>query len=138
MAELVRLGPTSSDQLAVLNQALIQEEGSDTRLSLDELSQRMRGWLAGYYQVVAAKDSNRLLGYCLFAVETNRVYVRQLYVVESARLSGYGKALLAWVEANTPEQLPLHLKVLSGNHRVLGFYQKLGYQIHAHELRKRT
>ncbi|MDB2448743.1 GNAT family N-acetyltransferase [bacterium] len=132
------VGVSFAAQLAPLNQALIAEEGSDTQMSLEELTQRLQRWLTANYQCVAVKQDDRLLGYCLFSVETLRVYVRQLYVVEQARLSGYGRALLAWVEANTPKQLPLHLKVLSGNQRVLGFYQKIGYQLYAHELRKRT
>lgn len=138
MVELTLVGAQYASKLAILNQALIIEEGGDTDLSFDGLTQRMRHWLTGDYQAVVAQMGEQLVGYCLFIVETNRVYVRQLYVVENQRRAGHGRALLDWVEANTPEQLPLHLKVLVGNDRVLGFYHKLGYHTHAHELRKRT
>lgn len=138
MIELTLVGTKAAATLARLNQALIAEEGSDTPLSIDALTHRMQHWLTGDYQAVAATKGERIIGYCLFAVESNRVYVRQLYVLESERRAGYGRALLDWVAANTPEHLALHLKVLAGNHRVLGFYKKLGYQLHAHELRKRS
>jgi len=80
VVNLVCLGADRAELLAPLNRALIQEEGSATALSIEQLAQRLRTWLKGDYQCWAVMEAQSCLGYCLFAEEAERIYVRQLYV----------------------------------------------------------
>lgn len=136
MVEITTVDSRYADRLAPLNRALIAEEGSTTLLDLVQLAQRMRHWLEADYQCLAVFDNERLVGYCLFALEPDRNYVRQLYVVPDRRRCGYGRQLLERVEAMATPGKPMHLDVLANNDRVLGFYQKLGYVPFVYELRK--
>lgn len=136
MIEIITVDASYATELALLNQMLIAEEGSTTLLNLLQLAQRMQQWLAGDYQCLAAFEGERMIGYCLFALQPDRNYVRQLYVVSDQRRHGLGRRLLEQVEAMATAGKPMHLEVLANNDRVLGFYQKLGYSPFVYELRK--
>ncbi|PTY36111.1 hypothetical protein BGP77_01985 [Saccharospirillum sp. MSK14-1] len=136
MVEITKVDGRYAERLAPLNQALIAEEGSTTLLNLVQLAQRLRHWLDCDYQCLAVFEGERLVGYCLFALEPDRNYIRQLYVVPDRRRCGYGRLLLERAETMATPGKPLHLEVLANNDRVLGFYQKLGYLSYVYELRK--
>ena len=136
MIEIITVDARYTTELALLNQMLIAEEGSTTLLNLVQLAHRMQQWLASDCQCLAAFEGERMIGYCLFALQPERNYVRQLYVVSDQRRHGYGRQLLERVEAMATPGKPMHLEVLAKNDRVLGFYQKLGYSPFVYELRK--
>ena len=52
--------------LAELNHQLIRDEGHRNKMSVHELEQRMRGWLATDYSAVIFEDGGEVVAHALF------------------------------------------------------------------------
>ena len=74
--------------LATLNRQLIHDEGHRNRMTLPELEARMAGWLAGEYRAVLFADGGEVVGYALYRLAPELVYLRQLLVREEHRRRG--------------------------------------------------
>src|SRR2546422_11143363 len=77
--------------LAGLNHQLIQDERHRNRMTVPELEQRMRDWLAGEYRAVIYEDGGEVVAYALFRERPEEVYLRQLFVVRHRRRKGLGR-----------------------------------------------
>jgi len=62
--------------LAELNHQLIQDEGHRNRMTLPELEQRMRCWLAGEYRAVIFEDGGDVVAYALYLEKPEEIYLR--------------------------------------------------------------
>jgi hypothetical protein len=82
------------DLLAELNHQLIHDEGHRNPMTVKELEQRMRNWLAGEYRAVVYEDSGEMIAYALFQEQPEQIYLRQLFVSEivEAKASGVGQS----------------------------------------------
>src|SRR6185503_3128358 len=77
--------------LADLNHQLIRDEGHRNRMTVPELEQRMKGWLASEYAAVLFEDGKELVAYALYREHPEDIYLRQLFVVRSRRRQGIGR-----------------------------------------------
>jgi len=84
---------TSDDSapLAELNYQLIRDEGHRNRMTVPELEQRMRGWLASEYAAVIFEDGKEVIAYALYREQPEEIYLRQLFVVRNRRRQGIGR-----------------------------------------------
>src|SRR5579871_3902467 len=86
---------TDADALAVMNHALIRDEGHRNRMTIDQLAQRMRGFFPAGYQGLIFEANDPPVGYALFKPEHDWVYLRQFYVRPEFRRRGIGRAAIA-------------------------------------------
>src|SRR5580658_1893714 len=77
--------------LAELNHQLIRDEGHRNAMTVPELEQRMRGWLAGEYRAVIFEEAGAWVGYALYREQPDEIYLRQLFVVRQRRSQGIGR-----------------------------------------------
>ena len=115
--------------LARLNKALIDDEGHRNRMSVDELAQRMSGWLkGGEYEAIVFERDDEPLGYALFRRGEDRVYLRQFFVCREHRRAGVGRAAIVWLRENAWREAPrIRLDVLVNNAAGIAFWRSVGF-----------
>ena len=114
--------------LAQLNHQLIQDEGHRNRMSVPELEQRMRGWLADEYTGIVFEDGGEVVAYALFREQGDEIYLRQLFVVRHRRRQGIGcGAVQILRSAIWPKTKRLTVDVLLTNKDAIAFWRAIGY-----------
>jgi GNAT superfamily N-acetyltransferase len=116
--------------LAHLNRQLIEDERHRNRMSLEKLEERMRAWLAGPYKAVLFDDANDgLVGYALFRIDPEVVYLRHLFILRHFRRKGHGTAAVRILkEVIWPKDKRLTVEVLAANEPALNFWRSVGYR----------
>jgi GNAT superfamily N-acetyltransferase len=115
--------------LAVLNHALIRDEGHRNLMSVAELTNRMAGWLAGEYRAVLFDESGQPIGYALFRRDSEHVYLRQFFVAPEHRRQGIGRAALNWLRANAWNVSDrVRVDVLIGNTTGIAFWRSVSFE----------
>jgi GNAT superfamily N-acetyltransferase len=114
--------------LAQLNRQLIDDEGHRNRMSVPELEQRMRGWLAGEYRGVIFEDGGEVVAYALFREQSDDIYLRQLFVVRERRRQGIGRRAVEILRSQVwPATKRLTVDVLVANGKAVAFWRSVGY-----------
>jgi ribosomal protein S18 acetylase RimI-like enzyme len=127
------------DQLADMNQRLIRDEGHRNSMTIDELTLRMRNWLAGEYQAVLFELDGKPAGYALFRHEVEHVYVRQFFVQPELRRQGIGRAAIEHLCIHFWQDRPrLRLDVLVGNAAAIAFWRSVGFEDYCLTLERKT
>jgi GNAT superfamily N-acetyltransferase len=115
--------------LALLNHALIRDEGHRNAMSVPELAARMARWLAGEYQAVVFEDAEQPVGYALFRRESEHVYLRQFFVAPEQRRRGVGRAAIGWLRQHAwGGDRRIRLDVLVGNAAGIAFWRAVGFR----------
>lgn len=60
--------------LALMNQRLIQDEGSRNPMTLSHLEDRMRGWLEGDWKADLVMTEGKVVGYLLYCYRTDEYF----------------------------------------------------------------
>jgi predicted acetyltransferase len=114
--------------LAEMNHQLIRDEGHRNRMTVAELEQRMRGWLAGEYRAVIYEDGGEVVAYALFREQPEEIYLRQLFIVRHRRSQGIGRRAVEILRSQVwPKSKRLTVDVLVSNKRGVAFWRKVGY-----------
>ncbi len=150
------VGSEAAGLLAEMNSSLIQAEGSDNPMTLEELRYRMNAFLMeeGYqaalfeYDGVAADEGTAadaaagkgaIVGYVLYRVEPAYTYVRQFYVSENMRGRGVGSEMFTRMrETEWSQAAEIQLDVLEGNRAALDFWEGHGFEPRARRMRLAT
>jgi len=122
---------TSDDSapLAELNYQLIRDEGHRNRMTVPELEQRMRGWLASEYAVVIFEDGKEVIAYALYREQPEEIYLRQLFVVRNRRRQGIGRQAFEILRSKVwPTNKRLTVEVLVQNEAAVAFWRVVGYK----------
>jgi ribosomal protein S18 acetylase RimI-like enzyme len=122
---------TSSDcaLLAELNHQLIRDEGHRNEMTVPELQQRMKGWLAADYTAVLFEDGNEAVAYALYREQPDEIYLRQLFVSGNRRRQGIGQKAMQILRSKIwPENKRLTVEVLVENPAAVAFWRKVGYK----------
>src|SRR6185436_6521865 len=115
--------------LAELNHQLIRDEGHRNPMTVAELEQRMRGWLAGEYRAVLFEDAAEVVAYALFREQPEEIYFRQLFVVRHRRSQGIGRRAVEILRTQVwPKTKCLTVDVLVINQRAIAFWREIGYK----------
>lgn len=77
-------------KLAVLNKQLIDDEKSDNPMTIDELENRMRGFLTTEYNAYFFIEDNQVIGYALVKNSSDPIYLRQFFIDRRYRKQKYG------------------------------------------------
>jgi GNAT superfamily N-acetyltransferase len=125
-------GDGDVERLAVLNHQLIRDEGHRNRMSIPELAERMRGWLAAGYAAAIFESEGETVAYALFRERPDEVYLRQLYVVRERRRQGIGRAAMEILRDQIwPTGKRLTVDVLVKNEPAVAFWHAVGYRDYA-------
>ena len=123
--------PATADDcpcLAELNHQLIRDEGHRNRMTVVELEQRMRGWLADEYRAVLFEDAGQVVAYALFREQPEEIYLRQLFVIRDRRSQGIGRRAVEILRSQVwPKTKRLTVDVLIANKRGVAFWRRIGY-----------
>jgi len=112
-----------------MNHQLIQDEGHRNKLTVSELEERMRGWLADEYRAIIYEDGGQLVAYALFREQPAEIYLRQLFVVRDRRRKGIGRRALEILRSQVwPKTKRLTVEVLAANTPAVAFWRAVGYQ----------
>ena len=114
-------------QLAVMNKHLIEDEKSNNPMSIEELEQRMQGFLSSDYKAYLFVEDESVLGYALVRHTSTPRYLRQFYIKREFRRQHYGKTafelLMKYIQADT-----IDIDVLPWNERGRLFWKSCGFE----------
>ena len=114
--------------LAAMNKHLIEDEAHPNPMTVDELAERMRGWLsAGEYIGYLGLLDGTPVAYCVYRDNETHYYMRQLYVERDVRRRRLGTILLDWMSEHVWSGKPVRLDVLAHNERAIRFYESYGF-----------
>jgi predicted acetyltransferase len=115
--------------LAELNHQLIRDEGHRNRMTVPELEQRMKDWLASEYTAVLFENSGEVVAYALYREQPKQIYLRQLFVARNRRRKGIGREAVKILRAKVwPKNKRLTVDVLVQNEAAVAFWQAIGYK----------
>src|SRR5664280_716507 len=118
--------------LAELNHELIRDEGHRNPMTVPELDQRMRSWLAGEYRAVFFEADGGIVAYALFREEPEEIYLRHLFVVRHKRRQGVGRKAVEILRSQIwPRNKRLTVEVLVANTDGVAFWRAVGYRDYA-------
>jgi GNAT superfamily N-acetyltransferase len=122
-----RASEADYEVLAAMNQQLIKDEGHRNPMSVAELEQRIKFWVAGDYRGVIFEEGHRPVGYALYREEPEYIYLRQFFIAEECRRQGHGRAAMAWLCSHVWPDRPVRVEALAGNAVGLAFWRSLGF-----------
>ena len=98
-------------------------------MTVPELEQRMRGWLASEYAAVIFEDGKEVVAYALYRDQAEEIYLRQLFVVRNRRKQGIGRRVVEILRSNFwPVNKRLTVDVLVQNAAAIAFWRAVGYK----------
>jgi len=116
-------------RLAELNHQLIHDEGHRNPMTVSELEQRMKGWLASGYRAVLFENDGEVVAYALYHERPEEIYLRQLFVVRHRRRRGIGRRAVEILRSQIwPEYKRRVVEVLARNTAAVTFWRAMGYQ----------
>ena len=125
--------PNDADPLAEMNAQLIRDEGSRNPMTVPKLAERMRGWLrSGEYRAVLFSRGSQAVAYALYREEPQGVHLRQLFVEQTQRHRGIGRAALEILRSSVwPPGTRVRVEVLATNPEGAAFWRSLGFSEYA-------
>ncbi len=115
--------------LAELNHQLIRDEGHRNRMTVAELEQRLKGWLASEYAAVLFEADGPVVAYALYREQAEEIYLRQLFVVRDRRRQGIGRTAFENLRTKIwPKDKRLTVDVLVTNTAAVAFWRAVGYK----------
>lgn len=115
--------------LAEWNLQLIQDEGHRNPMTVAELKERMRGWLADEYRAVVFERGEKPVAYALFREAESEICLRQLFVSRDHRRQGVGRGAVAILRNRVwPPTKRLTVEVLTGNAAAAAFWRSVGFR----------
>lgn len=117
-------------QLASWNRQLIEDEGHDNTMSLEELVARMRNWLTTEYQALIFEDpaAPAPVAYALLRDTPEWVHLRQFFVARDRRRRGIGARAIALLRDSVfPPDKPVIVEAMAWNHPALSFWRAVGF-----------
>ena len=116
--------------LAELNHLLLHDEGHRNRaMSIPELEQRMRGWLASEYTAVIFEEDGEVVAYALYREQPEEIYLRQLFVARNRRRKGIGRQAVEILRTKIwPANKRLTVDVLVQNTAAIAFWRAVDYR----------
>jgi len=122
-----RATTNDSPLLAELNHQLIRDEGHRNKMTVPELEERMKDWLASEYAAVIFEDRGETVAYALFREEPKEIYLRQLFVVRGRRRQSIGRKAFEILRTKIwPAGKRLTVDVLVHNTAAVAFWRAMG------------
>lgn len=98
-------------------------------MTVPELRDRMKGWLASEYKGVIFVTGKEAVAYALFRETATEVYLRQFFVRPDLRRQGIGREAISTLKNGIwPSHKRLTLDVLVSNVAGIAFWRSAGYK----------
>lgn len=98
-------------------------------MTVPELEQRMRGWLASEYAAVIFENEGGIVAYALYREQPAEIYLRQLFVLRHLRRKGIGREAVKTLRSKIwPGGKRLTVEVLVQNTGAVDFWRAIGYK----------
>lgn len=114
-------------KLALLNKQLIEDEKSDNPMSIQELEERMTGFLNTEYDAYFFMVDEDIMGYALVKNSCRPLYLRQFLIDRKYRKHHYGteafNSLIQYLEVKS-----IDIEVLSWNEAGNRFWESCGFK----------
>lgn len=114
-------------KLALLNKQLIEDEKSDNPMSIQELEERMTGFLKTEYDAYFFMVDEDIVGYALVKNSCRPLYLRQFLIDRKYRKHHYGteafNSLIQYLEVKS-----IDIEVLSWNEAGNCFWESCGFK----------
>lgn len=114
-------------RLAVMNKQLIEDEKSDNPMSIQELEDRMTGFLNTEYDAYFFMVDEDVVGYALVKNSCRPLYLRQFLIDRKYRKHHYGteafNSLIKYLEVKS-----IDIEVLSWNEAGNRFWESCGFK----------
>ena len=121
--------PEDYPLLAEFNHQLIRDEGHRNAMTVMELEERMRDWLAAEYAAVLFTLGGETVAYALYWKKPHEIYLRHLFVVRHRRRQGIGRGAMEILRSKIwPAHMRLTVEVLAQNTAAVAFWRSVGYQ----------
>lgn len=123
--------------LAEMNRMLIEDEGSDNPMTIDELEARIKNWLENnIYQAVFITRNDEIVGYLLYKEERDEydreqfnILIRQFFIKRTYRRRGIGRSAFEQVvHALFSPDATIVLEVINSNIQGRTFWERLGFE----------
>jgi len=115
-------------RLAAMNRRLIEDEGHRNRMTLEQLGERMEGFLRGEYTAILFLEATEVVGYALLRPVDGGIRIRQFFIERDRRRRGLGRAAVrALLEEVVPAGRRIELEVLETNPEGLAFWRGVGF-----------
>jgi len=113
--------------LAELNHQLIRDEGHRNKMTVPELEERMKVWLASEFAAVIFEEGGETIAYALYREQPEEIYLRQLFVVRNRRRQGAGRKAFEILRSQIwPANKRLTVEVLVQNAAAVAFWRAVG------------
>ena len=115
--------------LGALNHQLVADERHPSAMTVAELTERMREFLAGEYTAILFEDQGDVLAYALYhPIEGDELYLRQFFVVRGRRREGVGRRAVGILLGEVfPPGKRVVVTALSHNERARSFWAEVGF-----------
>lgn len=118
--------------LAELNHQLMQNAGRRNRMSLPDLEQRVKHWLAGEYRGILFEAGGEVVAYALFRERIDEIYLRQFFVVRHRRRQGIARQALQILRSHVwPKSRRLTIDVVTANQEAAAFWKAVGCEVYS-------
>ncbi len=116
--------------LAQMNKHLIEDEGHSNPMTVPQLAQRMRGWIAtGSFVAILFEREGQPVAYALYRNDPSSVYLRHFFVAREWRRQGVGREALRLLRtAVLPVGKALQVDVLFANAPGRAFWHAMGFE----------
>jgi predicted acetyltransferase len=100
---------------------------------VEQLEDRMRGWLEGDYSAVLFELNDQVVAYALYRDNEGRgIYLRQFFVVSELRRRGLGRQAFQMLRNEAlGSDIRIAVEVLHRNERALSFWRAVGFADYA-------
>lgn len=137
--------PEDVPALARMNAELVEDQGSSSRVPIDELEERFRVWIrTGEYYIDMFDESGSTFGYAVYQVRGDYyfpaqrvVYLRHFFIERRYRGQGWGTVAFETLTAQRfPKEHAVALDVVSTNPIGQLFWEKLGFKPYFTEMKR--
>ncbi|MDQ0060094.1 GNAT family N-acetyltransferase [Paenibacillus harenae] len=115
------------DLLAALNKQLIEDEKHDNKMDLDQLKERMRGFIHTTYTAYLFEQNGDVKGYALVDHVREPLYLRHFFICRHCRRGGYGKAAFQLLTKQLNTSI-IDIEVTDWNEAGRRFWASLGFK----------
>ena len=122
--------------IAVMNQRLVEDEGSRNPFSLAQYRQRIKDWVdSDQWELVLFVDAtSTTFGYAVYRLQKDEYYqerevvhLRQFFIDRPFRGRGLGSAAYTLLVNERFERREVHLDVLTSNPHGRRFWERMGF-----------
>ena len=113
--------------LASFNKQLIEDEGHDNPMGVDDLQNRMEQFISGEYKAFALIENQEVIGYALVNMASTPLYLRQFFICRAHRRKGYGRKAFAELLNHLGAE-KIDIEVLHWNLAGIAFWKSLGFE----------